>query len=107
MKSYMKYWNGDIKLLYRNYKNKENVSIVIESPYPEGDKGGPIAVATIWMPGLAKNEVAIKDYSENEGVEKTLRHAKIIGQTPIRTVKSGFVSVNIYRLTKNYKQKTM
>ena len=107
MKSYMKYWNGDIKVLYTNYKNKENICIIIESPYPEENEEGPIAVATTWIPGLAKNEVAIDDHSENEGVEKTLRHANVIEQTPIRTVKSGFVSVNIYRLTKNYEQITM
>ena len=107
LKSYIKYWNRDIKLLYTNYKNKENICIIIESPDPKENEEGPIAVATTWIPGLAKDEVAIKDYSENEGVEKTLRHANIIGQIPLRTVKSGFVNVNIYKLTENYEQKTM
>ena len=102
MKSYMRYWNRDIELLYTSYKG--NVCIVIESPDPKENEEGPIAVATMWIPGLAKDEVAIKDYSENEGVEKTLRHANVIEQKPLRTVKSGFVNVNIYRLTKNYEQ---
>jgi hypothetical protein len=37
-----------------------------------------VAVATTNLPGLAKDEVAIKDWSENEGMYQTLLGADII-----------------------------
>jgi len=59
----------------------------------------PIAKATINLPDidLKKDEVCIKDYSENEGMLKTLINSGIVS-VPIAFVKSGFVKIPIVKL---------
>ena len=49
--------------------------------------GDPVLVATVNVPSekIAKDEVIIKTYSENEGILDVLINAKIIS-TPIRTI---------------------
>ena len=59
--------------------------------------GCPFATATVNLPGLAKNEVAIKNYSENEGVLIFLLDNNII-EAPHRFVQSGFVNIPVCRL---------
>ncbi len=57
----------------------------------------PIATATVWIPDLQKGEVAIKDYSENEGMLMSLTKALIVSE-PIRHVASGFVTIPVCKL---------
>lgn len=59
----------------------------------------PFAMATINMPliELNENEVIIKNYSENEGIEELLIKNGIIEKTG-RTVNGGFVNCNICKL---------
>lgn len=59
--------------------------------------GFPFATATVNLPGLTENEVAIKNYSENEGVLNFLLDNEII-EAPHRFVQSGFVNIPICRL---------
>lgn len=56
--------------------------------------GTPMAVATINLPyiELEENEVIIKNYSENEGIDDVLIEAKIISKEPVFYVDSGYVS---------------
>lgn len=58
-----------------------------------------VAVATVNLPEepLDKDEVIIKDYSENEGMYKTLHDAEIIS-APVRLVKTGFVECPVCKL---------
>lgn len=42
------------------------------------EKNDPFMTATVWLPGLNADEVAIKDYSENEGILAALIQAGII-----------------------------
>ena len=42
------------------------------------EDGSPMATATTWIPGLKQDEIAIKDYSENEGMYDALLEAGII-----------------------------
>lgn len=58
--------------------------------------GAPVATATVNLPDevLEPGEVAIKDYSENEGMLAVLVKAGIVG-APVRTVTSGWVTVPI------------
>jgi hypothetical protein len=58
--------------------------------------GAPVATATVNLPDevMEPGEVAIKDYSENEGMLATLVAAGIVGE-PVRTVSSGWVTVPI------------
>lgn len=59
----------------------------------------PIATATVNIPRvpLGPDEVIIKNYSENTGIEKPLIEAGIIGDKPLRYVQTGFVTVPVYR----------
>lgn len=59
----------------------------------------PILVATVNVPEaiLRKDEVIIKNYSENEGVLEVLVKAKIISE-PIGYIKTGFASSPICRI---------
>ena len=59
--------------------------------------GMPYSTATVWIEGLEKGEVAIKNYSENEGMYYALLEAGVI-EPEHRTVLSGFATVPICRL---------
>ena len=65
----------------------------------DADDGSPVATATINLPdyNLADGEVAIKDYSENEGMFNVLNTAGVISD-PIRFEATGFVNVPICKL---------
>jgi hypothetical protein len=56
--------------------------------------GETFMCATVWVEGLKDNEVAIKNYSENEGILQVLIDAKIISE-PKRVVRSGFVVIHV------------
>jgi hypothetical protein len=60
----------------------------------------PVARCTSNIPDmdLADDEVAIKDYSENEGMFECLYKHHII-QLPTREVQSGFVTLPVCKLT--------
>ncbi len=65
--------------------------------------GEPVARCTISLPGVTnKDEVAIKDYSENEGMLDTLMDAGVV-KPPHRFVSSGFVMIPICNLTDEFK----
>lgn len=61
--------------------------------------GEPLATATVSMPELMleRDEVAIKDYSENQGMMKSLMDAGIIGE-PLSYVPTGFVTVSTHNI---------
>lgn len=63
----------------------------------DADDGMPFATATTWIEGLAENEVAIKNYSENAGMLDFLIKNEIV-QPPYRNVNSGFVYIPICKL---------
>lgn len=62
----------------------------------DADNGEPIATATVNIPEipLPKNEVIIKDYSENEGILDALINAGIVELTG-RRIKGGYVDMPI------------
>ena len=59
----------------------------------------PIATATVNIPQvpLDPDEVIIKNYSENEGIESPLIQAGIIGDKPLRYVQTVYVTVPVYK----------
>lgn len=68
----------------------------------DAEDGMPVAVATTNVEGLELDEVAIKNYSENEGVYDALLEAGVI--TPKhREVSTGYVTVPVCKLTNDYK----
>jgi hypothetical protein len=66
----------------------------------DANNGKPIAVASINLEGIAKvkkGEIAIRNYSENDTMLKTLMDAGIVS-APLRYAKSGYVTIPICNL---------
>lgn len=76
----------------RRYAEKERVSIHLIDSFT----GEPVATASVNIPhvDLEENEVAIKNYSENEGVLQVLIDAGVISK-PNWFVSSGLVELPI------------
>lgn len=60
-------------------------------------KGEPIATSTVNIPGLLEGYVAVKDYSENEGMLEALQNAGIVGPTEF-LMPQGFVDIPVCKL---------
>ena len=60
---------------------------------------GPICVCTV-NPGVevGDDEIAVKDYSENEGMAATLLEMGIIKGEPVYRIPSGWVEIPVYEL---------
>lgn len=91
----MKLHGVELVVQFDEYTNNNRKAITLY----EKETGEPFAVATVNIPGLEEDEVAIKDYSENEGVLKMLFMAGYISE-PLRLEQSGFVKVTICKLLK-------
>jgi len=78
-----------------SYQNNGRKAITLANP----KTGIYVAVATINFPDehLENNEVAIKDYSENEGMLEFLMAHKIVAP-PHRFVRSGYIVAPIVKL---------
>jgi len=61
----------------------------------------PYMTASTNIPGLNKDEVAIKNYSENEGIEASLLELGVLGRMR-RTVRAGFVEVRVFELNTSW-----
>ena len=63
--------------------------------------GDPLVTATVNPVGgpVPKGMVAIKNWSENEGVEQAFIDAEIINAKPYAQLSQGYVTINVYRLT--------
>jgi hypothetical protein len=84
----------NISLVFGQYRNGQRAIEMID----EAD-GAPYAVATVALVDeqLSADEVAIKNWSENQGVLESLIENEIVS-APIRYVSSGFVQVPICKL---------
>lgn len=92
----MKYWRDPARIIFARYANNRT-AIKLVSP----EDGESIAVATVNLPDvpIGPDEAAIKDYSENEGMARVLIDAGLIEPEADRWLRSGFVTVGVYRLT--------
>lgn len=90
-----KVWECSIN--FKQYSNKRTALELVDYITNE-----LIAVATVNIPDvpLESDEVIIKNYSENEGMDTVLINAGIIGP-PRRSVQTGFVIVPICKLLIN------
>lgn len=90
-----------VKAVFARYAESGNIGIELLCD-DEESKGQPWCAATVNIPGYRaeEDEVAIKTYSENEGLDTLLMLSGIIEKTPVRYIKSGFVQIPVYRLTK-------
>lgn len=62
---------------------------------------GRFRVPSVWIPGLAPDEVAIKNYSENEGILSQLIEMGIVLK-PHRFQKSGWIDIPVCKLNPNW-----
>ena len=63
----------------------------------DAEDGFPFAKCTVNVPGLAKDEVGVKDYSENAGMLDFLIGNGIV-EKPHRYENSGFVKIPICKI---------
>ena len=95
LKVKFKEWNCIAQFSHYNANDRVAIQLVEEGTYD------PIATATINLPtvNIKPGNVAIKDYSENEGMVKSLTDAGIIGE--LKAIHySGHVQIGIYELLK-------
>ena len=89
--------NKELSVKITTYQEpKDRIAIVlIDDEYPEE----VYAIATVNIPeeSIAKDEVIIKNYSENEGMLDSLAIAGII-TFPSRYIKTGFVECPVCKL---------
>jgi hypothetical protein len=92
----IKYHKGEAEVVFDQYRDGSPAIqlVTFDEGWPE-----PIAIATVWVPDLGENEVAIKNYSENEGILQTLVNAGIVA-APHREMTNGFVTISICALLK-------
>ena len=103
MEVQFKQWKS--RLVFAKYANNRTALVLTnaESVEEYGYTAAPgtqlIAVATVNIPEekLVKNEVIIKDYSENEGMIQVLMDAKVISE-PLRYAKTGYVTCAVCKL---------
>lgn len=90
-----RYGRWDVNLRFQEYSQGGTCIRLVTTT------GSPVATATVHLPtiDLAKDEVAIKDYSENEGVLDFLVENGIVS-SPVRWVQSGYVKIHICKLLK-------
>jgi hypothetical protein len=65
------------------------------------EDGQSVVIATVNLDELDSDEIAIKDYSENEGVYDALLDAGVIFPKH-RELSTGFVTVPVCKLTNDY-----
>lgn len=73
----------------------------------DAEDGSPVATATVNVPNatLARNQVLIKSYAENEGLLEALVAAGVVKPTG-ETVRSGFVDMPVCELQPPFREVT-
>lgn len=86
-------------LEFGKYRNGDGVAIELI----EKESGEPYATATVNLVGtvLRKDNVAIKDYGENDGVLDALMKGDVVS-APLFYVENGHVSIPICKLLINF-----
>ena len=91
----MKHKGKFLRVQYSKYGNGQNAILL---NYASNGQSYAVASVALDEP-LRPDEVAIKNYSENEGILKSLLNAGIIA-TPHRFISSGFVQIPICKIQK-------
>ena len=85
---------NDCEFVADRYQTNGNLALSVTS-----ETEGPITTCTVNTDvTLPEDCIAVKNYSENEGMDKTLADMEIIGEH-IGFIKSGWVVIPVYRLT--------
>lgn len=92
-----------VEAVFHRYVGSNNVAIQLV----QCDTGEQWCMASVNVPGspLPDHLVAIKTYSENEGVDTILVSAGVIHPEPVRYLACGHATTPIFRLTEVAKAK--
>lgn len=88
----------DVECEVEIYKNTCNGNMEIQLYCFEDGFREPFLTASCVVGGLTEGELAIKNYSENEGILDVLTNENIVCK-PHRFIPSGFVTLPIVRLS--------
>lgn len=92
-----RYVTGKCRLEFAKYANGNHALQIFSL------EGEPMLKASVNPPEdidpLDDDEIAIKEWSENEGVTKSLIDAGVIRPEVTESIASGFVHIKVYRLT--------
>lgn len=88
--------NNTLKTVITSYECNNNIAIVLY-----GNDDEIFTTASVNIAKLPKYQVAIKNYSWNVGIEKSLIEADIIENEVIDTLLTGHVEVPVFKLTNN------
>lgn len=91
----MKHKGKSLRATYSKYGNGQNAILL---DYASNGQSYAVASVSLDHP-LLSDEVAIKNYSENEGILESLLKAGIVAP-PHRYISSGFVQIPICKLKK-------
>jgi hypothetical protein len=91
----MKHKGKSLRVQYSKYGNGQNAILL---NYASNGQSYAVASVAIDQP-LRPDEVAIKNYSENEGILESLLEAGIVSP-PHRFISSGFVQIPICKMKK-------
>jgi len=88
----VKFMGEDLQISFAEYSNGRTAIQLV-------DDEGPFAVATTNLPDveMEDDEVAIKDYSENEGMLAALQQAGVVGDV-VGVVEQGFAKIPVCKL---------
>ena len=86
--------DSECTLDYAFYENGRTALLLLDAT-----DGQPVATASVNIPEvpLEDDEIAIKDYSENEGMYNVLNAAGVISQ-PVSFIENGFVVIPVCKL---------
>ena len=100
MNKSFKFLDYDCQIVIYHYSNDGALAIELVSAVNDKKKdisaGESIAVASVNLYGLQNDEVAIKNYSENEGILDILLSHKLIDPSH-RSINSGFVIISVHK----------
>ena len=91
MKKQVKFSNWLCDVVFAEYRNGGTAIRLVDA-----EDGMPVATASVWVGGdvrVDRDEVAIKDYSENEGMLKALIEGGIV--YPAHRMLDGFPIVRL------------
>lgn len=82
------------RVTFDQYQNNGNTAIVIQGLM----RNEPLTIATVNVEKLPREQVAIKNYSENRGIEEWLKYCGVVDKK-LRYIDLGHVKVPVYQLT--------
>lgn len=98
-------WTGASLRLFCEYNTYLKGGIALELIHVDEDGYfDPYAMASVCVPYLEDDEIAIKDYGENAGMLEQLLYNKVI-YPPHRYVQSGYVNVPVCKLIRRESNK--